>query len=689
MSIKRASPPIPTQQPPPPPLISIRPKRRVVVNSSSSSSSSSSISNNKSINNNNNNNNNRNISNGSSNGNSSSGSTSSTSGVDKQYEFDAPQYYDFSVEQPSAIDYFETQTNNSMPRCSLLLSGPLTPSIFSSSSSNHYINSNSNSNGSSSTTRPLFQVYDHYYDFYNDERLEAEFNKWFSNHLSIEPDRTNNNNNKDHVDTSSSSSSDQKPSSTNTLSTKVSTIPTFKKQLKKVPVLPSSSSSSSSTSSSILSLQAGGGSRKPPIAANLPSSRAAPPPMVPIISKPLMDQESQKENYTHININININSSKNNNNNNIHSTTTAAKPTKKKSSSITPTQQQQQQQHQHQPTVGKRNALKDKNTNIINNAINCIKKVDVSINTTISSSSSSVPKLSTSSSSSSTKPFLQRKLELDDEVKELLANHNKKFYKKTYEPRMHSTRDVKDWEAFSGQTWYSLSIEEREMANKWITDRKNNNNNNNNTMNNNQSGSTTTTPPPTTITVVSKDLIPKLKRLKRKRYIVKKEFDNDQNLDGVESLKDLLFSDTDLTTDDIIAVYNKSLQFIDKCAYFDYDLSAFESNIKDTDFTDIQQECFIKFWKIHETNFKKTRFNNTLQKMSWRIDLKTKSKDVPEMNEPTSIIEFNLSSNLKNDNKTIRFEMDRDQLHDTLEQINNIQKHLKLTTSTAAATTSS
>ncbi|GAQ82987.1 hypothetical protein KFL_001310170 [Klebsormidium nitens] len=58
----------------------------------------------------------------------------------------------------------------------------------------------------------------------------------------------------------------------------------------------------------------------------------------------------------------------------------------------------------------------------------------------------------------------------DADLAALLAQHNRRFKAKpAYEPRMHSVRDTKQWEAVSGKTYYQLAPEEREAANEEIT----------------------------------------------------------------------------------------------------------------------------------------------------------------------------------------------------------------------------
>eukprot|EP01132_Coremiostelium_polycephalum_P005769 gene5769-7179_t len=170
-------------------------------------------------------------------------------------------------------------------------------------------------------------------------------------------------------------------------------------------------------------------------------------------------------------------------------------------------------------------------------------------------------------------------------------------------------------------------------------------------------------------------------------FLLKKEFEKDESLTSLEQLKDLVFTDIDIGLDVIEFNYNKCNTIIQKASYLDSPLSSFESLIKESDFTSVQQECLIKFWKlnkkkIHEILYKQTRFNNSLQKMSWRLDLKTKSKQEEDLNEPSAIVELKLKKNntlstSNNNSDLIRFEMDKNQLEETLQQINNIQKHLQ------------
>eukprot|EP00850_Spirogloea_muscicola_P002160 SM000008S22249 [mRNA] locus=s8:644688:647895:- [translate_table: standard] len=57
----------------------------------------------------------------------------------------------------------------------------------------------------------------------------------------------------------------------------------------------------------------------------------------------------------------------------------------------------------------------------------------------------------------------------DNDLAAILAEHNRKFRSAPqYEPRLHSTKDVREWEEMSGRKFYTLDPAEREQANREI-----------------------------------------------------------------------------------------------------------------------------------------------------------------------------------------------------------------------------
>jgi len=150
-----------------------------------------------------------------------------------------------------------------------------------------------------------------------------------------------------------------------------------------------------------------------------------------------------------------------------------------------------------------------------------------------------------------------------------------------------------------------------------------------------------------------------------------------------ETLKQEIYSDVnDATLEAISELFELSKQIISKAAKDDLEVSQFETLVqKESALSTAQQELFVKFWKaqrpkIHDYVYRKVRWNNSLQKISWRIDVKTKTKAVTDVNEPTAIVEMNIGKNKEQDQKLVRFELDKEQLAQVLLQINNIQQQL-------------
>lgn len=64
--------------------------------------------------------------------------------------------------------------------------------------------------------------------------------------------------------------------------------------------------------------------------------------------------------------------------------------------------------------------------------------------------------------------------------------------------------------------------------------------------------------------------------------------------------------------------------------------------------TEDQAQVLRKFWKnnknkIHDSIISKTKWNNTLQNVLWRIDLKSQARNTEQMNESSAIMEFQVN----------------------------------------------
>ncbi|KYQ89479.1 hypothetical protein DLAC_10153 [Tieghemostelium lacteum] len=107
--------------------------------------------------------------------------------------------------------------------------------------------------------------------------------------------------------------------------------------------------------------------------------------------------------------------------------------------------------------------------------VDCKNNININNN---SNSNSKTCKSITTTTTTTTKVELDLELDLDDTLKAILENHNKKFPQPPPTSTLHSVKEIQIWEEFSGQKYRDCTIEEREIANKWITDKKLNLNSN-------------------------------------------------------------------------------------------------------------------------------------------------------------------------------------------------------------------
>ena len=77
-----------------------------------------------------------------------------------------------------------------------------------------------------------------------------------------------------------------------------------------------------------------------------------------------------------------------------------------------------------------------------------------------------------------------------------------------------------------------------------------------------------------------------------------------------------------------------------------------QSKKREAPLTEEQAGAIRKFWKsnkmkIHESIISQTMWGNTLQKVSWRIDLKSQARHVTEINAPSAIMELQIADSLQ------------------------------------------
>ncbi|XP_010141101.1 PREDICTED: COMM domain-containing protein 1, partial [Buceros rhinoceros silvestris] len=66
--------------------------------------------------------------------------------------------------------------------------------------------------------------------------------------------------------------------------------------------------------------------------------------------------------------------------------------------------------------------------------------------------------------------------------------------------------------------------------------------------------------------------------------------------------------------------------------------------------TSDQAAVIAKFWKnhrikIHESMINRSRWDNVLKNMNWRVDLKSQSRHIDQINTPVAIVEMELGKN--------------------------------------------
>lgn len=71
---------------------------------------------------------------------------------------------------------------------------------------------------------------------------------------------------------------------------------------------------------------------------------------------------------------------------------------------------------------------------------------------------------------------------------------------------------------------------------------------------------------------------------------------------------------------------------------------------------------------------KGSRWNNNMNKMSWRVDINALSKQNQELNEPIAYIELETSNIVRDTKQRIEFDMTQSQVYEILQIFDEIQK---------------
>lgn len=99
----------------------------------------------------------------------------------------------------------------------------------------------------------------------------------------------------------------------------------------------------------------------------------------------------------------------------------------------------------------------------------------------------------------------------------------------------------------------------------------------------------------------------------------------------------------DFTSLDVSALLNQAEAYLFKAARESWTLSQAEKNMEESNLSEDQQQAFLHAWKlnaeeVHRVVVSRSVWNSVMDDISWRIDVKTRTKTQPDLNEPTAII---------------------------------------------------
>ncbi|CAB3981479.1 COMM domain-containing 1-like [Paramuricea clavata] len=174
-----------------------------------------------------------------------------------------------------------------------------------------------------------------------------------------------------------------------------------------------------------------------------------------------------------------------------------------------------------------------------------------------------------------------------------------------------------------------------------------------------------------------KNFVGLLNGLARRTYFAEEDITN-------EFLKQELFPD--LPQEEFDALLKKCDALMKNIVVADMDFNQLEAFLtsqrkkRQGAITEGQSAAIVKFWKsqkskIHDILVDKSRWNNKLKDLSWRIDFKSQARHVSQLNTPVAIVEMKFQNPRNEENvDTMHFEMDEKQLTNVLQSIGDIEK---------------
>lgn len=143
-----------------------------------------------------------------------------------------------------------------------------------------------------------------------------------------------------------------------------------------------------------------------------------------------------------------------------------------------------------------------------------------------------------------------------------------------------------------------------------------------------------------------KNFVGLLNGLARRTYFAEEDITN-------QFLKQELFPD--LSQEEFDALLKKCESLMKNLVGTDMDFNQLEAFLtsqrkkRQGAITESQSAAIVKFWKsqkskIHDVLVDKSRWNNKLKELSWRIDFKNQARHVSQINTPVAIVQMKLQN---------------------------------------------
>lgn len=162
-------------------------------------------------------------------------------------------------------------------------------------------------------------------------------------------------------------------------------------------------------------------------------------------------------------------------------------------------------------------------------------------------------------------------------------------------------------------------------------------------------------------------------------------FRNTEFTDNV--LKEQIYPD--MSEEDFDLLRSKTVGLLKSLVSADMDMTQLEAFLtaqmkrKEGALTEQQAAALRKFWKankvkIHDSIVLQTMWGNSLQKVLWRVDLKSQTRNAEQINIPTAIMELHLSDNLdlSKASEVVRFELNESKLSSVLQGMQEIETQI-------------